>query len=148
MRFVTVHVKCDKDDCPVTGEEGDGTVIEKTLSIDGKRGKAFLLCKPHLDELDEQLLPLMAKGVTVEAPLKGKRSAGSSGSSGGNGSGTSTGSPADASSSSAGTLICQVEDCDRHGRPLASRTGMAQHVIRSHGYENLAAYEAEHGTVG
>jgi hypothetical protein len=145
MRFVTVHVKCDKDDCPVTGEEGDGTVIEKTLSIDGKRGKAFLLCKPHLDEFEEFVLPLMAKGVAVEVPTKGKRSTGSSG---GNGSGTSTGAEAQASSSSAGTLVCQVDDCDRHGRPLASRTGMAQHVIRSHGYENLAAYEAEHGTVG
>ena len=146
MRFVTVHVKCDKDDCPVTGEEGDGTVIEKTLSIDGKRGKAFLLCKPHLDEFEEFVLPLMAKGVTVEQPSsKGRRS---SASSAGNGSGTSTVGGAEASSSSTGTLVCQVDDCDRHGRPLASRTGMAQHVIRSHGYENLAAYEAEHGTVG
>jgi hypothetical protein len=147
MRYVTVHLRCDKEDCTVVGEEGDGTVVERTLSIDGKRGKTFLLCKPHLDELDEQLLPLMAKGVLVEVPLKGRRSAG-------NGSGTSSADTGGSSSSSAPLphdadvperLRCKVPDCLR---PMKNRAGAAQHVIRSHGYDNLDAYEAEYGRIG
>lgn len=147
MRYVTVHVKCDKDDCTVIGEEGDGTVIEKTLAIDGKRGKTFLLCKPHLDEFEEFVLPLMAKGVLVEVPTKGKRSAG-------NGSGTSSADTGGSSSSSAPLphdadvperLRCKVPDCLR---PMKNRAGAAQHVIRSHGYANLDAYEAEYGRIG
>jgi hypothetical protein len=146
MRYVTVHLRCDKNDCPVVGEEGDGTVVEKTLSIDGKRGKTFLLCKEHVDELDEILLPLMAKGVAVEVPTKGKRSAG-------NGSGTSAGSGAEGSSSSPlphdadvpEKMRCKVPDCLR---PMKNRAGAAQHVIRTHGYANLDAYEDEFGPIG
>ena len=103
-RFITVHVGCDWPACETVAPEGEGIVIEKTVSIDGKQGRSFLLCKKHVDDFETVVLPLMQAGV-------------------------------------------KVEGCDRHGRPLTNRTGMAQHAIRSHGYADLAAYEAEFGPV-
>ena len=46
------------------------------------------------------------------------------------------------------TIDCLVDGCTRTGtNGLHNRTGMAQHVIRTHKYASLAAYEAEFGTV-
>jgi hypothetical protein len=145
MRYVTVHVGCDQDGCTVRAEEGDGTVVEKTLSIDGKRGKTFLLCKPHLDELEETLLPLMAKGVAVaETPRKGSRTS-SGASSGASSGGSSSSAPLPHDADVPDTMRCKVPNCNR---PMKNRAGAAQHVIRTHGYENIAAYEAEYGPIG
>ena len=145
-RYITVNIGCDWPECTTVAEEGDGTVAPKTLSIDQKKPREFLICKTHGDRLDEILLPLMRAGIAVEQATK------KSGSSSGR-SRTSTGTSTDDGSSDSGAplvgggIVCQAANCVRHGRPLANRTGMAQHVIRSHGYENLAAYEAEFGPV-
>jgi len=148
-RFITVNVQCDRDGCGVVAPEGEGIVVEKTLSVDGKQGRAFLLCKQHLDEFEEFVLPLMQAGVKVENGNTGGRSKGSKSSR------TSTGTSSVSASSAAEdddggahpSLVCKVPDCDRDGRPLTNRTGMAQHVIRSHGYTDLAAYELQYGKV-
>lgn len=158
MRFITVNVQCDRDGCETIAEEGDGLVAPMTLSIDGKRGKEFLLCKPHREELDEVLLPLMAAGIAVEAPGR-KTSAKTSAAK------TSVGGTvADDSSSGSSAqpppplpdhaevpdgLRCKHEaDGSVCGRPMRNRAGFAQHAVRSHGYKNLADYEAVYGTVG
>jgi len=143
-RIITVISQCDWEDCFVEGAEGDGTVVEKTVAIDGKQPKAFLVCKQHLEHLDEILLPLLAKGIKVEAAKKQR-------STGGNGSGTSP-SPAVAGPEGARdpseTIDCLITGCKRTGaNGLHNRTGMAQHVIRTHHYASLAAYEAEFGVI-
>jgi hypothetical protein len=137
-RHITVTVDCDwPSGCDVHAVEGDGRVIPRTLSIDGKQAKEFLLCKTHLDELDELLLALMQKGIKVgtaaKAPSKGGRSSGD----------TPTTPPG-----SSDSLICKADVDGRPcGRQLHNRTGMAQHVIRTHDYDDLATYEAEFGAV-
>jgi hypothetical protein len=146
-RFITVNVGCDWSACDVIAPEGDGTVVEKTVALDGKQTRSFLLCKLHLIDFEEMVLPLLQAGIKVEEPRKKQRST----SAGGNGSGTSP------SSSVAGpegardpdeTIDCQVDGCKRTGaNGLHNRTGMAQHVIRTHKYESLAAYEVEFGSV-
>ena len=142
-RFITVNVQCDWTDCEVIAPEGEGIVVPKTLSIDGKQAREFLVCKNHLDRFEEIVLPLMQAGVKVETP-NGRGRAKSGGTSV---TSSPTPVPVDENGAVHPTLVCKVPDCDRHGRPLSNRTGMAQHVIRSHGYESLAAYEAQYGTV-
>jgi hypothetical protein len=134
-RFVTVQVQCDWADCSTVAEEGDGTVEEMTVAIDGKQAKGFLLCKPHREDLDEVLMPLMQAGIKVETPKTRRSSPRSKGGNGSEGEGEEkpTGGGAGAQ-----TFECQVKDC---GRTLHNRTGMAQHVIRTHGFPSLAVYE-------
>lgn len=153
-RFVTVNLQCDWPECPVTAEEGDGTVIAVTLGIDNRQPKEFLVCKPHRDQLNETLVPLMQAGVKVETKKTGS-SRKTAGSTAGNVSGTSvdgpsSGSSAGSSSSSSSEeepegIVCLEDPCEREGRPVKSNVGLAQHVIRSHGYANLAAYQEAHG---
>jgi hypothetical protein len=134
-RFITVDVTCDwPAGCEVRVPEGDDRIVNKTLSIDGKPPREFLICKAHLEDLEAVVLPLMQAGIKVEAPAKR------------NGSPRSTPTPV-VGTPEGNSLICKGEGCDRHGRPLHNRTGMAQHVTKAHGYENLAAYEAQHGPV-
>jgi len=141
-RFITVQVGCDWAECETIAPEGEGIVIEKTVAIDGKQARAFLVCKKHLDEFEAVVLPLMQAGVKVEAPSSG-RSRKSNGTSS-----TSTAPPVVVDEGgSHPSLVCKIDDCDRHGRPLKNRTGMAQHVIKAHGYADLSAYEAQYGTV-
>jgi hypothetical protein len=143
-RFITVNVGCDWTDCDVIAPEGDGTVVEKTLSIDGKQGRAFLVCKKHLDDFEAVVMPLMQAGVKVEAPSSGRSTRKSAGTSSTSGSASAVVVDENGAHPS---LVCKIDDCDRHGRPLRNRTGMAQHVIKAHGYADLAAYEAQYGTV-
>jgi hypothetical protein len=135
-RFISVNVGCDWTDCDVIAPEGDGTVVEKTVSIDGKQARAFLVCKNHLDDFEAVVLPLMQAGVKVETPNgRAKKS---------------SPAPSPVVVDEGGThpsLVCQAPDCDRHGRPLKNRTGLAQHAIKAHGYADLAAYEAQFGPV-
>src|SRR3954471_20358457 len=111
-RFITVNLRCDWPDCTAIAEEGEGAIVSKTLSIDGKQAREFLVCKIHRDQLDEFLAPLMSAGVKVEAPKKpaGTRRSGS---------GTSTDGPSSDSSSSDESvdeaLICRVPGCERDG---------------------------------
>jgi len=136
-RFITVTVGCDWADCDQMAPEDDGTIAALTVALDGKQGREFQLCKSHREQLDEILLPLMQKGTkaeTVKAPAKR------------NGSPRSTPPPVPGTPE-ADSLVCKVEDCDRDGKPLHNRTGMAQHVIRAHGYQDLAAYESDFGPV-
>jgi hypothetical protein len=141
-RFISVNVGCDWDGCDVIAPEGDGIVVEKTVSIDGRQARAFLICKKHLEDFEAVVLPLMQAGVKVESPNSGGRKKAA---------GTSSTSPAPSvvvdEGGSHPSLVCKIEDCDRHGRPLKNRTGMAQHVIKAHGYVDLSAYEAQYGTV-
>jgi hypothetical protein len=111
-RFITVTVGCDWDDCTTQGVEGDGTVFERTIAVDSKPAKAFLLCEKHSQGLDDVVLPLMAKGIKVEQK----------------------------SAVAAGTIECK--ECGR--TDIKNKAGLAQHVIRSHEFENLAAYEAKY----
>lgn len=140
-RFVTVQLQCDWADCSTVGEEGDDLVTAMTVAIDNKAGKEFLVCKQHRETIDEILLPLLQKGVKVEAPSPKRKSPGS-------GAAPATGQPSPAAATGGGqkaeNVACKVTGCDR---TLHNRTGMAQHVIRTHNYPSLAAYEAEFGTI-
>jgi hypothetical protein len=145
-RFIQVIIQCDWAECETVAPEGEGIVVEKTVSIDGKQGRSFLLCKKHLDEFEAVVLPLMQAGVKVEAPSSGgrKKSAGTSSTS------PSASAPGAAVADEGGahpSLVCKVDGCPREGRPLTNRTGMAQHVIKSHGYSDLAGYELQYGPV-
>ena len=66
-RFITVNVGCDWSACDVIAPEGEGTVVEKTVALDGKQTRSFLLCKQHLEDFEEIVLPLMQAGIKVEA---------------------------------------------------------------------------------
>jgi len=131
-RFITVHVGCDWADCDAVAEETNGEIVEKTVALDGKQAKAFLLCKEHLTQFEAVVEPLLLKGIKVEAPTKRQRSA----------AGSSTRSAE--TSVTSGAVDEQLECLDCH-RKLKNNTGLAQHVIRTHGYEDLAAYQAKHG---
>ena len=126
-RFVTVHLKCDWQSCTTVGEEGDGQVVEKTLALDSRQAKSFLLCKAHLEAFEETVLPLMERGVKAEAPVRAKKAAP-----------PPTGKSPEAISNGTDIWHCRVEGC---GRDLRKRMGMAQHVIKTHGFESLDAYE-------
>jgi hypothetical protein len=143
-RFVTVEVGCDWADCDVRRPEGSEDLITKTLSIDGKQAREFLLCVPkHLDAFNDTVLPLLQAGIPVTPPKTGrsKKSASAATSAGGD-----VVLPPDPDHPD--THVCQA-DVNGHpcGRPIRKRTGMAQHVIRSHGFESLEAYEAQYGPV-
>lgn len=140
MRFVDVRLQCSYhviDGCTETAAEGDDTVTSETLTL-GRNGKPreIDLCKKHREDLiDNLLMKLMQEdGRTVEVPASKRKS-----------NKTSTGSASSTSSAGAegAELICRAPDCDRDGRPAKSKTGLAQHVIRSHGYASLADYEAD-----
>ena len=137
-RYVLITNGCDWADCEATAPEDSDVVTPLTLALDGKSGKTFLLCKEHREQLlDEILLPLMQKGVKAEPAPKAPAKRGTP---------RSTPAPVPGTPE-ADSLVCKVEDCNRHGRPLHNRTGLAQHVIKTHGFENLAAYESQFGPV-
>jgi len=138
-RYITVHVKCDWTACDTVAEEGDGTVEAMTIAVDGKPGKEFLLCKPHRDQVDEFLLPLLQAGVKVENGSGRKKAKASAAAAA-----PATPTVAATGGQKAENVECKVDGC---GRTLHNRTGMAQHVIRTHDYPSLAAYEAEFGTI-
>jgi hypothetical protein len=138
-RFITVTVKCDFGLCDVAGEEGDGTVVEKTLSIDNKQARAFLLCKTHLEDFESLVLPLMAAGIKVETAPSKKSKTSSVGTVGTPASTNGAGAGSADSAVGSSRLDCRVPDC---GRPMKNRAGLAQHVIRAHGFADLADYEA------
>lgn len=169
MRYITINLGCDWEGCEALAEEGDGTVVPTTLALDNRKPKESLLCKTHKEELEELLLPLMAKGVTIEKPEKTTRStrASAAASAAGAAAGATkaaetsmTSGSANGSSSSSSdprylaplpvdtavpdTLRCKEDGC---GRPFRNRAGFAVHVYRTHNYENLAAYEAVHDVV-
>jgi hypothetical protein len=146
-RFITVHVGCDWPGCETVAPEGEGIVVEKAVAIDGKQARSFLLCKKHLEEFESVVLPLMQAGVKVEQPSSGRSKAKSAGTSSTSGSSSPAAPPQADADGTHPSLVCKIDRCERHGRPLSNRTGMAQHVIRSHGYTDLAAYEAEFGPV-
>src|SRR3954464_8423955 len=139
-RFVHVTVGCDWPDCDVTAPEGDESIVTKTVAVDGKQTREFLLCEPkHREAFEDVVLPLMQAGIAVPEPKKTGRSkkAGSPSASG----------ETQPSVDDEGVAIydCQVEGC---GRQIKKRTGMAQHVgPRGHGFESLAAYEAQYGAL-
>jgi hypothetical protein len=148
-RFVTVYVQCDWEGCDTRGLEGDDTVIEKTVTLDKGPAKAFLLCEKHNEAFADVLMPLMAAGIKVEpsagaAGKKGRKNgsgtsavAGGAAAEGADGSGSST----SGNGHKEETFECQVPDC---GRTISKRTGMAQHVTRTHNYDSLADYELQY----
>jgi len=139
-RYVTVEVGCDWDDCTTRAPEGTEIIDDLTVALDGKPGKTVQLCKEHREQLlDEILLPLLQRGIKAEAPRKAPTPR--SRRSGGEPSPESSGDNHD---QAADPIPCEEDGC---GRKLKNTTGMAQHVIRSHGYEDLAAYEAVHGHI-
>lgn len=139
MRYVDVKLRCSYaviDGCTETGAEGDDTVTTVTLQLNGNKPREIDLCKGHREALvDDLLMQLMKDGRTVERSTSSASKPKSSKT-----------SPGPASSGPAGAgdpdeLVCRVPDCDRDGRPLKNKTGLAQHVIRTHGYESLSAYQ-------
>jgi hypothetical protein len=141
-RFVTVTVQCDWALCEAVAAEGDDTIVEKTVSIDGKQAKAFLLCKNHLDDFERIVLPLMAAGIKVENGNSGGRKKSSSSTPPATVSANGTVTVSAGNGHRSETFECAVADC---GRTLKNRTGLAQHVIRQHGFSDLAHYENIHG---
>src|SRR5262245_63368361 len=119
MRVINVTLECDWPGCDVSGPEGGEEVREKELAVDRKQSRVFLLCKEHIDALDEILMPLLRRALPGTERLGTKK-------------GTSR-KPALEDG-----YVCKHPGC---GRPIANRTGLAQHVIRSHGYKDLAVYE-------
>jgi hypothetical protein len=137
-RFITVHVRCDWAECPVIAEEGTDEVVEKTVALDKAQPKAFLLCKEHLVHFEEILLPLLQAGIKVEN-VSGKKQRSTAGAAAGAAPSAVT-SPVDPGNGHKNeTFECRVPDC---GRTINRRTGLAQHVIRTHNFESVAAYEA------
>ena len=138
MRFVDVKLQCGWPGCDEVGTEGDGDVITRTVVLDGKKPREFDICKKHDDELDDILRPLLEDGRLITEQSKNKKTPSPRR---GNDSGTS---PSPPSSGGAGAddddLVCKVPDCNRDGEPLKSKVGLAQHAIRGHGFESLAAY--------
>jgi len=132
-RYINITVGCDWPECPVEAAEGEDTVVSKTLSIDNKTGKTFLICKEHLDQLDEIHAPLLAAGIKTDAPAKKTRSASS----------LST-APSPASSAPETREKKTGIDCKVCGRLLKNGAGVAQHVQRGHGFESYDAYKAEY----
>jgi len=116
-RFINVTLGCDWEGCTNIGSEDEGTVFEKTLSVDGKPARRFLICKDHDEELDEIITPLLAAGTKVEN---------------GNSRKTATINPED-------HLECL--ECGR--TDIKNKAGMAQHQLRTH-KQTLAEYEAKH----
>jgi hypothetical protein len=128
-RFVTVNVQCDWADCTTIAPEGEDLVAAVQLAIDGKQAREFLLCKAHREDFDDVVLPLMAAGVKVERSPKIARS-------------SSASVPTDTiTPDHPDAIVCQIPGCDRI---IKKRTGLAQHVIRIHGFESLAAYEMQY----
>jgi hypothetical protein len=124
------------DRCSEVGTEGDEAVSTVTLQLNGNKTREVDLCKRHREELiDDLLLPLMKDGRTVERSSGSKRKSSRTSADAAPG-----GAEAADGSGQADDLICRVEDCDRHGVPAKSTTGLAQHVIRSHGFKSLAEY--------
>ena len=142
MRFVDVKLKCGWPSCEEVGAEGDEVVTTVTITIGNGKPREIDLCKGHREHLlDEVLGPILKDGRILgtgssTSGSKRKITRTSPSPSPGEGAGAAEGPVPD-------ELVCQVEDCDRHGRPLRNTTGMAQHVIRTHGYESLAQYRAE-----
>lgn len=122
MRFVIVNIGCDWPGCSNVYPEGDDGIVEKTLTLGtvGRAGtpKTFAICKPHNDQLDEILNPLLAKALKSEAVAR----------------------PSSTAVADKG-VVCRVPDC---GRPFRSRVGLAQHVTRTHDYPSLSDYETEY----
>jgi hypothetical protein len=133
-RYINITVGCDWPECTTEAAEGEDTVVNKTLAVDGRQPKTFLLCKEHRDELDEIHAPLLASGVKVDAPPKKSRS-------------TSPSSTAPASSVSPSAEAPATKngiDCKVCGRVLKNGAGVAQHVQRGHGFESYAEYKAQY----
>lgn len=132
-REITIDWACEWPECAVRAPEGSDEVIERTITVDRLKPKTAMFCKQHNEDFDEFIMPILHRATPIDAPTPTKRSKSSSG----------TGTTRAAQEGD--EIVCREEQCERHGRPLRNRTGMAQHVIRSHGYESLAAYEAVHG---
>jgi hypothetical protein len=138
MRFVDVNLKCGWPECTVFGAEGGDDVFTRTITLDGKKPREIDICKQHAVELDEVLAPLLADGRAIEEKTKpsGRRPRGNSSET----ASKSASSPSSSSSSSEDHLVCRVPECNRDGEPLKSNVGLAQHAIRTHGFESLDAY--------
>lgn len=140
MKFVDVKLRCGYaqiDGCPEIGAEGDETVTTVTLQINGNKAREIDLCKAHREQLvDGVLMQLMRDGRPVESSTssgsKRKSSKTSSGS-----------TPGGAEGAAPDDLVCRVPGCERGDVPLKNKTGLAQHVIRTHGYADLATYYEE-----
>lgn len=140
MRLVEVKLKCGWQDCSTVGVEGEGDVLTRTVAIDSNKPREIDLCQTHSAELDELMIPLMQDGRL----LNGSSGSSSNRSSNSKRKRSKTTTVEASSAPQFDELVCQVTGCDRDGRPMKSKTGMAQHVIKSHGYANLADYYAEH----
>ena len=138
-RTIEIRLTCDWDGCTVTAPEGEGSVVEKTVALDARKPRMFLICTDHLEELEGILLPLLQRGQTVGGAANGTAVA-------------STPSSSTSSSSSSTRKPPVAYQCEHEiepgricGRTIRGKVGMAQHVGRTHGYESLATYEQLHG---
>jgi hypothetical protein len=126
MRLVTINLSCDWANCDTVAPENEGLVTEMTLAVDGKQAKTFSICKPHRDELEENLHTLLARGVgeTKKTPAKRSSSAAA-----GNDSGTS----AVATVPVGVTISCRVPvGVARCGQRCQGNVGLAQHLKKKH----------------
>ena len=136
MRMVEIKLRCGWEmptvgQCPTVGLEGEGIVITRILNTTGKPVEVDI-CKEHSDELDELLAPLLADGRVLEDSKAPARKKGATKSPG-----------AGKMQLSVEDRTCKIPDCNMT-RPSKSAVGMAQHVIRSHGYPSLDAYFEEY----
>jgi hypothetical protein len=136
MRLVSINLSCDWANCDTVAPENEGLVTEMTLAVDGKQAKTFSICKPHRDELEENLHTLLARGITAE-PAK-KKAATRAAAASGNGSGTS----AVATVPAGVTISCRVPvGVARCGQRCQGNVGLAQHLKKKHGM-TIAEHDA------
>lgn len=117
MRIVNVILECDWPGCDITGPEGGEEVREKELAVDRKKTKVFLICIKHREALDDVLLPLLRRAITVD-----------------------TNNGAVTSRTKGVRLVCQICGETPKGRP-----GFGIHVSKAHGMDGINAYIAQYG---
>lgn len=135
MQFVEIKHKCGWPSCTVISTPEEGLVVQRLLAMDRQKPKLVDLCKTHNDELDELIGHLRDDGRSVEGGKPKKPTIAQS-------------EPSDIKS--VDDLACRVPDCPKglEGNEPKNKAGLAQHVIRTHGFENLAAYYEEHPPSG
>lgn len=141
-KFVTIENGCDWPDCGMRVPEGDDTIADKTLSEDGRTARVFLLCTKHREALADVIDPLLRAGIAVATKGNGRSTKKTTAAPAPNP--ASAGEPSPEADGKTYECLAQTDGV-ACGRPIRKRTGMAQHVHRTHGYANLAAYEAEFG---
>ena len=121
MRFITVNLRCDWDDCDTVAPEESGEVSELVLALNRKPGRTVGLCAKHREALNDILEPLLAKGVVDKSEPKTRPSR------------AKTGSSSSTREDAPETIPAHVGvDCKVCGHHCKGNVGLAQHLKKKH----------------